>query len=418
MILAGQTKTRWGLDGPDFDVCVSSLPLRTHLTIVQPRHNFLQFNKLDPIPVYLLMAVIEGAVFGSFAVIASVYRITEAGLNPLELILVGTVLEAAVFLFENPTGVVADVFSRRLSLIIGFALIGAGIMLEGLFPLFGTILLAQAVWGIGYTFTSGARQAWLADELGDDGGVGDVFLRGSQVAQSGRLFGIGLTVVLASAFIALPLIIGGAVMFLLAFVLAFAMPERGFTPTPRAERETWRSMKTTLGSGLTAVRMHHVLMAIIAIELFSGASSEPFDRLWATHMLDSFEFPTIGSLNIVVWFGIIEAIGLAIGTGTTWVIRRTVDVDSPGVPLRFLSITNGLIMAAALVFVLSGNFALSVIMVVFTSLIRRISEPVVYTWLNQMVESRNKATVFSLHSQANAIGQVAVGPVIGAMARL
>jgi hypothetical protein len=164
--------------------------------------------------------------------------------------------------------------------------------------------------------------------------------------------------------------------------------------------------------------MHHVLMAIIAIELFSGASSEPFDRLWAKHMLDSFEFPTIGSLNIVVWFGIIEAVGLAIGIGATWLIRRTVDVDSPGVPLRFLSASNGLIMAAALVFALSGNFALSVLMVLFTSLIRRISEPVVDTWLTQMAASRYRATVFSLHGQANALGQVAFGPVMGAMATL
>ncbi|HBJ31140.1 MAG TPA: MFS transporter, partial [Dehalococcoidia bacterium] len=116
----------------------------------------MRFKKFDPIPVYLLMGFVEGAGFASFATMAAVYRITEAGLNPLELILVGTALEAAVFLFEIPTGVVADVFSRRLSLIIGFALIGAGIMLEGAFPLFGTILLAQAVWGVGYTFTSGA----------------------------------------------------------------------------------------------------------------------------------------------------------------------------------------------------------------------------------------------------------------------
>ena len=367
---------------------------------------------------YLLMSVLEGTGFATFATMSAVYRITEAGRNPLELILVGTVLEAAVFLFEIPTGVVADVFSRRLSLIIGFAMIGLGIMLEGALPIFGTILLAQAVWGIGHTFTSGARQAWLADELGDDGRVGDAFLRGSQVRQVGSLVGIGLSVALASVFIALPLIVGGAFFVLLAVVLMVVMPERGFTPTPRAERQTWRSMRTTLGSGLTAVRMHYVLMAIIAIELFLGASSEPFDRLWTKHMLDSFVFPALGSLNIVVWFGIIEAVGLALGIGTTWLIRRAVDVDKPGIPLRILSITTGLSMATALVFALSGNFVLSVSMVLFTSLMRRIADPVVEAWLVQMVEPRYRATVFSLHGQANAFGQVAFGPVMGVMATL
>ena len=378
----------------------------------------MRFKKFDPIPVYLLMGFVEGAGFASFATMAAVYRITEAGLNPLELILVGTALEAAVFLFEIPTGVVADVFSRRLSLIIGFALIGAGIMLEGAFPLFGTILLAQAVWGVGYTFTSGARQAWLADELGDDGGVGDVFLRGSQFTRMGRLLGIGLSVALASAFIALSLVVGGAIILCLAVVLVFVMPERGFTPTPRSERQTWNSMMTTLSSGITAVRMHHVLMAVIAIELFYGASSEPFDRLWEKHMLDSFVFPAIWNLNFVVWFGIIEVIGLVFCIGTTALLRWAVDVDLACVPLRILTGANGLTMGAALVFALSGNFALSVSMVLLTALVRSAASPVVDAWLNQMVESRYKATVFSLHSQSNAFGQVVLGPVMGGVAIL
>jgi DHA3 family tetracycline resistance protein-like MFS transporter len=52
------------------------------------------------------------------------------------LVLVGTVLEPSVFIFEIPTGIVADVYSRRLSIIIGQVLIGLGFMVEGLFPVF------------------------------------------------------------------------------------------------------------------------------------------------------------------------------------------------------------------------------------------------------------------------------------------
>ena len=72
-------------------------------------------------------------------------------------LLVGTLLEASVFLFEVPTGVVADVYSRRLSVIIGYALIGLGFALEGIVPRFEAVLLAQVLWGVGYTFTSGKR---------------------------------------------------------------------------------------------------------------------------------------------------------------------------------------------------------------------------------------------------------------------
>ena len=137
------------------------------------------------------------------------YRIQEAGLDPIQLILVGTVLEISIFLFEVPTGVVADVRSRRLSLIIGYAMIGLGLVLEGLLPVFATILVAQAIWGIGYTFTSGARQAWLADELEDGIGAGRIFLKGAQLEQVGALAGIALSVVLATISVALPLIVGG-----------------------------------------------------------------------------------------------------------------------------------------------------------------------------------------------------------------
>jgi DHA3 family tetracycline resistance protein-like MFS transporter len=71
-----------------------------------------------------------------------VYQATVVGLSPLQLVLVGTALEATVFVFEVPTGVVADVRSRRLSIVIGYVLVGAGFVLEGAIPAFATVLVA------------------------------------------------------------------------------------------------------------------------------------------------------------------------------------------------------------------------------------------------------------------------------------
>src|SRR5262249_49551937 len=62
--------------------------------------------------------------------------------------------EGMAFLCEVPTGVVADVFSRRLSVIIGVIVVGAGFALEGLVPRFGVILLAQVIWGAGYPLSA------------------------------------------------------------------------------------------------------------------------------------------------------------------------------------------------------------------------------------------------------------------------
>ena len=375
-----------------------------------------RYRKPGPIPVYLGMVTCGNFAFMTWATMSAVYRIQEAGLDPIQLILVGTVLEISVFLFEVPTGVVADVHSRRLSLIIGYAMIGIGLVLEGALPVFATILVAQAIWGIGYTFTSGARQAWLADELEDGVGAGRIFLKGAQLEQIGALAGIALSVVLATISVALPLIVGGIMFGILAVALVVIMPERGFSSTPPINRTSWREMRTTFAAGVTTTRTHPVLMAIIAIELFTGASSEPFDRLWTLHMLEIFEFPSPWGLNSLVWFGVIGAGALLIGTILTWFIRRMFDVDEPRTPRRLLAVTNASVIASTLVFALSGSFALAVSMVIATTVLRRISEPVADVWLIQHTESAYRATVFSLRGQANAFAQVALGPAMGILA--
>ena len=375
-----------------------------------------RYRKPGPIPVYLGMVTWGNMAFMTWATMSAVYRIQEAGLDPVQLILVGTVLEISVFLFEVPTGVIADVHSRRLSLIIGYALIGLGLVLEGALPVFATILVAQAMWGIGFTFTSGARQAWLADELGDGTGAGQIFLKGAQLEQFGALAGIALSVALATISLALPLIAGGFMFVALAAALVVMMPELGFNPTPSVNRTSWREMRTTFAAGLTRTRTHPVLMAIIAIELFAGASSEPFDRLWTLHMLELFEFPSLWGLNSLVWFGVIGAAALLIGAILTWIIRKMFDVDEPRIPRRLLAVANASVIASTLVFALTGSFVLAVSMVIATTIFRRVSEPISDAWLIQHTESASRATVFSLRGQVNAFAQAGLGPAMGVIA--
>ena len=76
-------------------------------------------KKLDPIFVYLVSAFISGFIFSVVFAANQLYRVQTVGLDPLQLVLVGTALEVISFIFEIPTGVVADVYSRRLSVIIG-----------------------------------------------------------------------------------------------------------------------------------------------------------------------------------------------------------------------------------------------------------------------------------------------------------
>ncbi|HYF62262.1 MAG TPA: hypothetical protein VD886_05565, partial [Herpetosiphonaceae bacterium] len=136
--------------------------------------------RLRPATAYLLLQGALALCLTTVFTVMAVYRIQTAGLNPLQLVLVGTVLEAACFLLEVPTGIVADVVSRRLSVIAGVLFLGAAAIIEGFFPIFWVLLASQGVWALGYTLISGAAEAWITDEIGE-AAVEPVFLRGTQM---------------------------------------------------------------------------------------------------------------------------------------------------------------------------------------------------------------------------------------------
>ena len=75
-------------------------------------------------------------------------------------------VESSTFVFEAPTGMIADSYSRKWSIVIGYVIWGAGFLLQAFAPIYELTLLSQAIWGLGFTFVSGAPEAWLADEAG------------------------------------------------------------------------------------------------------------------------------------------------------------------------------------------------------------------------------------------------------------
>src|SRR5689334_16206591 len=97
-----------------------------------PQHRFgllsylYMFSKLmlNARFVYLFIEFSASAFFSMMFVVTSLYEATVAGLAPVQLMLVGTALEMSAFVFEVPTGIVADVYSRKLSIIIGSLLMG------------------------------------------------------------------------------------------------------------------------------------------------------------------------------------------------------------------------------------------------------------------------------------------------------
>ncbi len=350
-----------------------------------------------------------------FSTLSAVYRIQSAGLNPLQLILVGTVLEGVVFLFEIPTGIVADLYSRRLSVIIGYLLIGLGFMVEAAIPIFPMILLAQIIWGIGATFTSGAEEAWLADEEGEEN-LAHIYLRGSQLGQAGTLVGIIASVALGRIALNLPIMAGGIGIIILALFLILFMPEDNFKPASAGDREGWRRMGQTFREGVHVVRASQILILMMAIALIYGLASEGLDRLWEAHMLTNFIFPAEGILEPVVWFGLINIVQILLTIAITELIRRFVKVENQLIAVRLLLMMNIFIVAGLVLFGLAPSFfiAISSIWAVFS--LRRAGAPLYSAWLNKGLRSEIRATVLSMRGQMDAIGQLIGGPIIGIIA--
>lgn len=352
--------------------------------------------------------------FGMMFVVLGVYYVTVVGLNPLQLVLVGTTVETTIFLFEIPTGVLADMYSRRLSVIIGDVVIGIAYVVQGALSFFGGILLAQVLWGIGETFVSGAFDAWIADEIGEEK-AGRVYLRASQVGMVGGMTGTVTGAVLGSLDVRLPILLGGTLFIALAAFLAVFMPEDGFKPAPREQRRQIGDFTRTFRAGVRQVRGRPVLITILLIGVVYGAFTEGYDRLNEAHFLTNLEFPAVGGLQPVAWFAALSIVGGLLGLVVTEIARRRINTSSHVIVTRSLLGISGLLSAAVIGFGLAGSFAMAASTSTLIHLMRTLRGPLTTAWINQNVDPQVRATVISMSGQADALGQLAVGPGIGAI---
>jgi len=366
--------------------------------------------------VYTVYNILISAFFSLAFTVNMVYFVTTAKLDPLQLVLVGTSLEASIFLFEIPTGIVADTVSRRLSVILGVFLMGIGTFLSGLIPVFIPILIAQVIWGLGYTFTSGALDAWISDEIGEEN-AGAVFLHGTKVSQYGGLAAIPLSILLAQGNIATPILVSGVLFWFLGVYLMRFMPETGFTPTPREDRTTWQHMGQTLRTGASMLRVRPALVSVLTIGLFIGLYSEGFDRLWNAHILEQFTFPNLFGLKMIAWFGIMEAAPQLLTILAVRQVKKRTDTSRTPSLVRALAGLSAALIVSLLVFALAGNFWLAVVSVIAIGVVRSLIWPLYTAWVNHRLDSSVRATVLSMSGQVDSIGQITSGPLLGIIAR-
>jgi DHA3 family tetracycline resistance protein-like MFS transporter len=351
----------------------------------------------------------------AFATVA-IYRFEVAHLGPFQLVIVGTAMEASVFLAEIPTGVVADLVSRRTSVLIGHAGMALGLVLEASFASFAGVLVAQVVWGVAYTFTSGATEAWVAGELEDpdEATLAQVFFRAGRWASIAAVVAVPLSFALATWHLRAPLYVAGALQFALAAALVWAMNEEHFEPASDTERTTWARFVATARNGLGVVRRSRVLVLLAVLLAVAGGSSEAYDRYSQRHLLLGVGVPSWGAHDPLVVLAVLFTSSSLIGALVAW--RMEHRVRRQGAALR--GWISGLLVAqgAALVaFALTGSFVVAAVAVLVIERTRSVREKLQGAWIVPLTPKAQRATVLSTLTQCDAIGQVTVGPLLGAI---
>jgi DHA3 family tetracycline resistance protein-like MFS transporter len=370
--------------------------------------------------VFLAIAVTTAFVSTLVFTIVPIYRFQTAGLDDLQLVLVGSVMEATVFLFEIPTGIVADRWSRKWSVIVGQAGMGLGFVVEATFATFPGILAGQVVWGLGYTFTSGATVAWLAGELGDpDRAVlRRLFLRASKFGSLGALVAVPLTFALGiNLSLRGPLLVGGAISIVLALVLTRAMVEDHFEPVPNEHRSTWRAMASSAAAGVRVIRTSHVLLFLTLALFLAGGASEAYDRYIEKFLFD-LGGPSWPGWSTLTWIGVVAWISSALGIVVPWWFeRRHADLGETA-QRRWIVVLVLTQVTALLALAATGSFLVAAMLSLLVNRVRSLRSNLLGAWIVPLTPKDRRATVLSTMEQADSISQVTIGPGMGMIGRL
>jgi MFS family permease len=360
---------------------------------------------------YLLL-LLGNTLAASFIWGINTIFLLDAGLTNLEAFAANAFFTAGMVLFEVPTGIVADTIGRRVSYLLGTLTLTASTLLYVLLwqieAPFWEWAIVSMLLGLGFTFFSGAVEAWLVDALTATGFTGDlesVFGRGQVVSGVAMLTGS-----VAGGFIAqetslgVPFVLRGAVL-LVMFVVAFRlMHDVGFTPErggrPLAEMRKIAGASIDYGWRVPAVKW------LMVESLFTGGVG-----IYAFYALQPYLLELYGDPQAYLIAGLVAAIvaGAQILGG----------LAAPRIRRLFRRRTSALIATAGLstltlaLIGVVGSFWAVLALIVVWGLLFAASMPIRQTYINGLIPSRQRATILSFDSLMGSTGGVWAQPVLG-----
>jgi MFS family permease len=336
----------------------------------------------------------------------------DAGLSNFEAFAANAYFTAGMVLFEIPTGVVADRWGRRASFLCGTltlaATTGLYVLLWQLESAFVWWAIVSVLLGLGFTFFSGATEAWLVDALtatSFDGQLEGVFSRGQVIMGAMTLGGT-----VAGGYIAqltnlgVPYLVRTAIligMFALALIM---MHDLGFTPArgdrPVAEVKKIVHSSVQYGLKVPAVR------AIMLAGMFTGGIEIYVYYALQPHLLNLWGDQTA--------YGI-AGLAAAVIAGA----QMVGGLLTPRIRRAFRRRTSALLVLAALgvamlaLIGLFDNFWVVIVLITLWELMSYAGLPIREAYLNGMIPSQQRATILSFDSLINNAGGIVAQPSLG-----
>ena len=336
----------------------------------------------------------------------------DAGLSNLEAFAANAFFTAGMVVFEIPTGVVADTMGRRTSYLLGTITLALATLLyyllwvlESPFVLWA---LVSVLLGLGFTFFSGAVEAWLVDALrhaGYDGGLEAVLGRGQMVSGAAMLGGSLAGGVIAQATsLGVPFLLRVAVLLAMFFIAYRVMHDLGFTPEPA--QGPLQATRGVLGASLEhGLGNPPVRWVMLAAPFTSGVGFYVFYAL-QPYLLDLY-----GDREAYAVAGLAAAIvagaQIAGGYAAPW-IRGLFHKRTTALILGSLASTAILVLLGV-----TEAFWVALALVVLWGLIFAADMPIRQAYLNEMIPSQQRATVLSFSSLMGSSGGVVVQPALG-----
>ena len=339
----------------------------------------------------------------------------DAGLSNLEAFAANAFFTAGMVLFEVPTGVVADIWGRRVSYLLGtLSLAGATFLYWLLWVTkapFWPWAIVSMLLGLGFTFFSGAVEAWLVDALrfaGYDGGLETVMGRGQMVSGAAMLGGSVVGGVIAQVTsLGVPFLMRVGVLLAMFFVAHRTMRDIGFTPEP--SHSPLRDMRVLLDSSIEyGLKNPPVRWIMLAAPFSAGVGIYTFYAL-QPYLLELWGNPK--AYSVAGLAAAIVAGAQIVGGYLAPVFRRLFRKRTTALILSSLA-TVALLAALGL----TNSFWVALGLLTLWAMVFAAESPIRQAYLNDMIPSRQRATVLSFDSLMGSSGGVVVQPVLGKVA--